>query len=952
MKKNDTAGFRRFFSRFFLLFLLAVFLLPAVLSPGPAEAAGKGRRIHVVFDDSGSMGSDFRWSRAMYALEVFTAMLEEQDELKAYTLNMNPRDAVELSGSDPRRVEKIHQWGNKHDAGGTEFKMVQQAVSDLKAVKDQYTDAWLVVLTDGAFYDKTTLQIEAALKQWNGEGIRTIYLGIGSGASVIRGNPGGGGYAYKADTSTDILQNVRDIANRIFERLILPANHYTRSGDTYTLDIDVPTENILVFAQGENVRIGRLNAPDGAREPKEAQDVQYAVNSDFGASDTALKGTMAIYKDQNANRFTIDVSGSEDVEFYYAPAVRVGCELKTGENDPQGIAPGSEIEEGKYFVSGAFINPRDNSVIKSDLLDPKAITLTLKNNGQAQSFGSGGGEADLKKGTVTIEAVADLKTTELRDTKTYTVSVRKPKPVPAPDTVMSIRQDQLKDNKTIRFRLIIVDSETGQPVDEERWRNTDLEIRDQHGIRWDWTKDGMTAPNVEIIPSAAGRYTDADTGNWQFTVTTIHNHDEKSRLDSEFSFTVIPFEPFRVEDKAESVSQKLLKNKSKSITVRLQDPYNNDQPVSGGRWAHVTNLAVTDGDGIAWDCRRGPGEGEYTLTPRSADGKLRSVKAGAHEFTVTGTYDDGDLVNWTSTGKITLTVTMDPDKKLDLKLDVPPEPYPQSRYHMKNTQPIILTAMDGGKPIDARLWNLVDEETDMEVTVSDPDRRLDFEITKGAQPGTWEIRPLPRRNRGYETSTGKIRFTVTMDILDGEILYVGDASDELDVKGEQLWVVLEWFEDNLWWIIPLLLFLFFLSAYVFPKKKHLKTRKYQLLFISNDQDGTLTTTRKIKKDFASVITPFRAQRARLECNCPNCNCDFPNITIESTGKSWRGLQFHIITKSLSPSMDYSKYRIGNLTVKSTESLAELSFSLPGFSIISRQSWQCKGTVQVVRKRRR
>ncbi|MBR2736863.1 MAG: VWA domain-containing protein, partial [Firmicutes bacterium] len=799
MRTREDRGFYRRLIRISLLLILTFAILLTGAFSGQAKAAGKGRRIHVVFDDSGSMNTEQRWSRAMYALEVFTAMLEEEDELKAYTLNLGVGEAIQISGKDADRTKKVHQWGANHDGGGTSFKRVEDAAGELQRIKNNYSDVWLVVLTDGEF-DQGSSYIENKLNSWNQQGIRTVYLAIGNRAYPVSSNPGNGGYAYKANDSKAILENVRDIANRIFERLILPASHIRQNGNTYTLNIDVPTQHIIVFAQGEGVRIGNLTASGRSLAPDERQDVQYATNIVYGFSDTTLKGTVVTFKDHEAGTFTIDVAGSQQVEFYYDPAVEVGCELKTSKNDPNGISPGSEIEEGRYFVSGAYIDSRKHTVITSDLLDPSLITLTLDNNGKIQRFGSSGGEVDLQQGTVDIEAVADLKTTELRDSKTYTVAIKKSIPTLPADTVLSVRQDLLKGNNTYKFRFIMVDSKTGQPLNEERWKNTTLEIVDQHGVKWDWTKDGMTAPNIEVTPSAAGDYTAVDTGTWQFTVTSITNNDERARLDADFSFTVMPFEPIRVEDVPVSLSQKLLKNGTSEIIVHILDPYKNNAPVTGDRWMHVTNLTVNDGDGIAWDCRRGSADGEYILTPRSADGKLHSVNPGTHEFTVTGTYDDGDLKNWTTTGKLTLTVTNDPDRKLDLKIDVPSEPYPQSRYHMKNAQPILVTAYYNGQVIEDRLWQLADEDTDFEIELADPDQKLEFEIKKGLKAGTWEICPKPWHNRGYETSHGRIRFKVDINILDDEILYEGIASEELEVSEEMFWCTLEWIEDNLYWI--------------------------------------------------------------------------------------------------------------------------------------------------------
>ena len=944
----------RLLLRLFTIIVLAVLLTPFFLVR-IVYAEGEKRLIYVVFDDSSSMSSDYRWYRAEYALEVFASMLDEEDEMKVYPLNSNR--VLEIRGKDVNRVNAAHQWAMNHSGGNTPFNPVIRAANELIGAKGTYTERWLVILTDGVF-TKGSKDIEDRISEWNGKGLKTIYLAIGKGANIIRSDPGNNFFSYTADNSNDILKNVRDIANRIFQRLILPNNHYKKNGTTYTLNIDVPTSSIIVFAQGENVSIGDLYTNGKKIQASEILNVVCQnKNSKYGDPDTSLKGAISVYKTNKLKPFgaadySINVSGAHEVEFYYNPAVEVDCKLTQG---TVVITKGSEIYEGSYFASGSFIDPLTNQEIHSDLLDEKSIKVEIVNNhNKPLTFGEKGGQVNLVEGTVTITAIAELRTTTLGPIKKdYKVVSQGNIIVPDQSNESgnqstglrsSIREDQLKNNEKIDFIVQIVDSKTGRPVNEERWKNTKLTIPEQYGIKWKWNMDGLTAPYVRLIPYAAGKYSDVPKGDLDIQCFTMNGNDPNTKTESIFPLTVEPYLPIRIERITAQINQKELKNHSVSFSLHIQDSYNNNAPVTGMLWNNVKNVEIADSQGVKWDCQRGPGEGEYTLTPASADGQLRSVGPGTLNFTVTGTYDDGDLTNWTTSEILTLEVIEYPPKQLEIEIDVPSEPYPQSRFHMKNNPPIIITARYQGQIIPNSVWNQADETNDVSITLIDAGQAIDFTITKGTKPGTWEACPLPYDNKGYQTSHGSIRFTVSIDIQVGDDLYIGAQEERLSVKPEFWWTTWEWVFDNLYWIIPALLFLFWLITYVFPKKKHLKTGAYVIRFTVEGTDDTMTRT--IRKKRGSVLCPLKPLQARIHCECKDYNCTFPDFLIESAGLNRRGTSFRILTESLN-GVDLSKYTIGGQTFRNLDELSKAIFQLAGFSIVSNDE-DDKGTVLFIK----
>lgn len=51
-----------------------------------------------------------RWSQAKYAMEVFTAMMDEKDLMRIYPMSEFGDEYEEIKGSDPNRVETVHNW--------------------------------------------------------------------------------------------------------------------------------------------------------------------------------------------------------------------------------------------------------------------------------------------------------------------------------------------------------------------------------------------------------------------------------------------------------------------------------------------------------------------------------------------------------------------------------------------------------------------------------------------------------------------------------------------------------------------------------------------------------------------------------------------------------------------------------------------------------------------------
>ena len=89
------------------IFIVALFVACSFC----AAAQSPSREIAIVYDDSGSMVKEddiyqANWCRAKYALEVFSAMLQEGDEMTVYPMS-NYRDSV-AGRAAPLHLSLIH----------------------------------------------------------------------------------------------------------------------------------------------------------------------------------------------------------------------------------------------------------------------------------------------------------------------------------------------------------------------------------------------------------------------------------------------------------------------------------------------------------------------------------------------------------------------------------------------------------------------------------------------------------------------------------------------------------------------------------------------------------------------------------------------------------------------------------------------------------------------------
>lgn len=633
-----------------ILFGLLLFLLQSSLVVSAAENdAALGKIIHVVYDDSRSMylNNETRWCQAKYAMEVFCAMMGEEDTMNIYSMNRS--DILTIQGADPDRVEKVHGMTSLY--AGTPFSTVQKAGNALEQERADY-ERWLVVLTDGSFDNTTQATVQSTLDRYNAAGIKTVYLAIGDNAVELQGDPANGAYAEKAATTEDILTKVTNIANQIFEHQVLNDRFVSDSGSTTCLNIDIPTEQIVVFAQGEGATVGDLSLNGTVLQPASVQNVRHSgdimpLNQEEIYVDTTLYGVVVTFEAGEtpfqSGEFLLSVSNATTVEYYYRPGVTVNCELLYRD---QPVQSDDTLYAGEYEVALSFIDPFTGKTIESDLLSTAQFTLSVTNDGEDQTVAKKTGKVSLAEGEVAIRATAELPgNVYLSSSKTYTVV---PKPI---DLVLGFSPgsgaytpDQLTGKGT-PVLLSAVNSDTGEPLTEEEWNIAEVAVSEEGGTFWEISK-GETVGTWQMYPlSRDGTISGVVPGEYDFAVSVSYqNGDQYAYGTGNFPATVLAYggnalridisSPESVYDLNDFDTPEKLQ-----IQVAYEDPLTGDfLPLTEDMW-NTLQLFASSEQRMAWTIEKGDAVGTWLLQPGYYAGDPLLTESGSVvvEITAEGT---------------------------------------------------------------------------------------------------------------------------------------------------------------------------------------------------------------------------------------------------------------------------------------------------------------------------
>ena len=373
------------------------------LDEGSARAP---RYINIVYDDSTSMNEDTAWCQARYALEVFAAMLDENDTMKVFTMGSADKGKTDpdvvISGKESieARTAKVHADFSEIDSW-TNFGAAQSAYNDLKSIKNQPpgTEKWLIILTDGGFtvYENDTVSyyhagekdasaiaalVQNDLNRWAAEGIHVEYIGMREDAVLF---DSGENLSSQVVSPANILSKIIEESNKIFERAVLPADCF----DGSQLEIAIPMKKIVVFAQGEGVSIGSLDAR-GTMRNTESTQVHYAekpnktyVNPADNPSpvDKNLQGQVSIFEgefEQGTAKLT--VNNAQQTDIYYEPFVDVRMTMNASDGSQVVLNQGTkaELKPGEYTATFELHDPFTGELVSSNLIKSTDYETVLR----------------------------------------------------------------------------------------------------------------------------------------------------------------------------------------------------------------------------------------------------------------------------------------------------------------------------------------------------------------------------------------------------------------------------------------------------------------------------------------------------------------------------------------------------------------------------------------------
>lgn len=340
------------------------------------------RDIYVVYDDSGSMYVDNdgnsvdTWSKAKYSMEVFASMLGDKDSMAIYYMSDYSPDGkkdgpkIEIDGSNSTKsnVQKIHD--QRTSSGYTPFETVEAAYADLE--KSQADEKWLVILTDGDFQkndvaledkNQVTQFMDTFFENKDPE-VNVAFLAIGENVIPLTENQEEKIFFEKASNSTQILEKVTEISNRVFNM-----NRLNLANSNGQFEIDVPMEQITVFVQGPQAKIQGLTNAKGQTVGTigEIVSVKATESSDNdlhleNVPDHQLNGELATFNgDFLAGTYQIQAQNAEKIEVYYKPNLEVVAYLTDATGNR--LTNLADLPSGEYSIHFELVSGIDQSAL-------------------------------------------------------------------------------------------------------------------------------------------------------------------------------------------------------------------------------------------------------------------------------------------------------------------------------------------------------------------------------------------------------------------------------------------------------------------------------------------------------------------------------------------------------------------------------------------------------------
>ena len=627
------------------------------------DGSGKSRLIYVVYDDSCSMVDTagdpgnpgemrVRWSQAKYAMEVFAAMMEENDQMVVFPMSLRGDSNLTIKGKDVKRVESIHNWNSEY--AGTPWDSITNAAEKLKTQSNAgFDERWLVILTDGKFFDGNGQggsspippeTVQAGLESYASSGIKVSYIAIGEdGNSLQKNEPVGLYVTVTQDTAESVLANVTETANKIFTRMELPSKYVSSNGNAKTLNIDIPTRRIIIFAQGKDAKISGLTYNGQTIKPNAIYSVKcsdvvpesYSAIKDKVKRDTKLAGVVAEFIADDEpfaaatpeRKYVAEISGADDanIKYYYTP----GADISFMVNGKVVKSSDELLNAGEYDIQMCFVDPVSGQVVESELLNGASFNMRYTYGGETTAIDGTTGHIKLENGELDIEVSAiwqQYGNIRMDQVKHYNV---RPEPIALNVEVINnpgtYSPDYLIDNADpVKIRIT---NANGEALSNEQIEAMEISVdsASNTGIQWDIAR-GEESGTWNLTPkSADGTISGVKPGASTWTVSAEFHIDLLDAAGStQYSIKAAEYTNSKLELTAENNGTLDLlhpKNGSVTVTARYEDTSTGEmKPLTEEMWDRLrlkveTQLNNAHRD-LKWHVEKGSEVGTYTLTMR------------------------------------------------------------------------------------------------------------------------------------------------------------------------------------------------------------------------------------------------------------------------------------------------------------------------------------------------
>lgn len=551
------------------------------------------KHVSLLYDDSGSMNQNagnLKWCYASYAAQTFAGLLNDTDTLSLTFMKVGePAIPVDLTQDRQQTVTSVMEYTSGSD-NDTPIGQIDEALKaldlgDAQGENDQY---WLVLTTDGVFYDgngkcseeKLVSKIKGILEQY--PELKVVYFGIGTEndrsdqkAIDLKNNSVLKGYsnfsAEYAESHTEIVSTMRLLANRIAGRYDVD-DTVSFSGNTVTLDISgetSPIRNISVFAQNTKARLVSAVASNGkALSVDRSASIVYPYNGSYtNVAEGTLGGYTALVETGSeekipAGKVTLTFSeaiAEKDLSLMYEPAIYIDLQVerKNAEGKWEKIGSGDKLYEGDELrVDYAICEDGTNVELDTKKLFGKTETHIAYNGETLESGKSFTAVEGSQRLTVDLSLMDGLY--KLSSGRTITVT----KPGASDYEIRSsgsltMTRDEIAENKQahVSFEVLL----GGVPADAARMKSFELKAEGLNG------KSERAEQNVLRFTPKDGKCQDGD-----YAVTLL------------FEGTVVAEEKVTVKPNPTTYSARA----SGGITIMSNRVADNDQVVTFDVTAH------------------------------------------------------------------------------------------------------------------------------------------------------------------------------------------------------------------------------------------------------------------------------------------------------------------------------------------------------------------------------